>query len=77
MLFDCGKLAGNLEEFPPFMVNKIPHRFTAYNAGAFDKVVLMKELKLIVETGIKIMGDFLYKQYTFLGIGPANGVLNT
>lgn len=73
MLFDCPILAGNLEEFPSFKVNNIPHRFIAYKAGDFDKAALMNDLKKIVETSVYIMGDIPYKHYTFLGIGPGNG----
>lgn len=73
MLYDCPILAGNLEEFPAFKVKGIVHRFIAYKPGTFDEAALMNDLKRIVETATKMMGDIPYKHYTFLGIGPGRG----
>ena len=73
ILYDSPILVGNLEELPPFFVNNIPHRFIAYKPGEFDKGHFMNDLKKIVETATKIIGDIPYKHYTFIGIGPGAG----
>jgi len=73
ILYDCPILAGDLEEFPSFTVKGIPHRFIAYKPGTFDQTALMNDLKKIVETATKTIGDIPYKQYCFLGIGPGRG----
>ncbi|HEV8504835.1 MAG TPA: PDZ domain-containing protein [Chitinophagaceae bacterium] len=73
ILYDSPILVGNLEEFPPFFVKGIPHRFIAYKPGEFDKVSFMNDLKKIVETATTLIGDIPYKHYTFIGIGPGAG----
>lgn len=73
VLYDCPLLVGHLEEFPPFWVKGILHRFIAYKAGDFDRTAFMNDLKKIVETATSLMGDIPYKHYTFIGIGPGAG----
>lgn len=73
LLYDSPILIGNLEEFPPFTVKGIPHRFIAYKPGEFDKVRFMNNLKKIVETATQLIGHIPYKHYTFIGIGPGAG----
>jgi len=71
--YDSPILLGNLEELPSFSVQNIPHYFIGYKLGNFDKIQFMTDLKKIVETGISVIGDIPYKQYTFLAIGPSPG----
>lgn len=73
VLYDCPILAGNLEEFPPFEVYGIKHRFIAYNPGTFDRNDFMLNLKKVVKAAIDIIGKVPYRQYTFIGIGPGYG----
>jgi predicted metalloprotease with PDZ domain len=73
ILYDCPILAGELEELPSFKINGIEHRFICYKPGLFDREEFMNTLKKVVQTGIEIIGDIPYKQYTFIGIGPGYG----
>lgn len=73
VLFDSPILMGNLESFPSFTVKGIPHHFTAYKAGSFDKTQFMADLQKIVSAASGIIGDIPYTHYTFLGIGPGAG----
>lgn len=73
MLYDCPILIGDLEELPAFRINGIPHRFIGYRLGNFDRQRFMSDLQKVVESGIAIIGDIPYKQYTFLAIGPGRG----
>jgi len=41
--------------------------------GKFDHAKFMENLKMVVESGVAIIGDIPYKQYTFIGIGPGRG----
>ena len=73
ILYDCPILIGNLEELPSFKVDGIEHRFICFNPGNFNREDFMNNLKKAVSAGIDIIGDIPYKQYTFIGIGPAMG----
>ena len=73
VLFDSPLLIGNLERLPPFYVKGIPHYFTGYKMGDFDRVQLMNDLQKIVEAGVAVIGDIPYKHYTFIAIGPGRG----
>jgi predicted metalloprotease with PDZ domain len=74
VLYDSPVLMGNLETFPSFTINNIPHNFVAYKADAnFDRAMLMNDLKKIITTASNIIGDIPYKHYTFLGTGPGGG----
>ena len=73
ILYDCPLLVGNLEELTSFTVQGIPHHFTGYKLGVFDKEQLMTDLKKIVEASAAIIGDIPYKHYTFIAIGPGQG----
>jgi predicted metalloprotease with PDZ domain len=72
-LYDCPILIGSLEEFPPFDVNGIKHRFIGFNPGSFDRIEFMTNLKKVVRSGIDIIGDIPYRHYTFIAIGPGFG----
>lgn len=73
ILYDCPVLIGDLEELPSFTVRGIPHYFTGYKLGEFDRVHFVGELKKIVEQGVSVIGDLPYKHYSFLAIGPGRG----
>ncbi len=73
ILYDCPLLIGNLETLPSFTVNGIPHYFTGYKLGEFNRKEFVEDLMKIVEAGIDIIGDIPYKHYTFLAIGPGRG----
>ena len=73
ILYDSPVLMGNLESFPPFMVNNIPHYFIAYKADKFDRDLFMNDLKKIVTAASNIIGDIPYQHYTFIGTGPGGG----
>ncbi len=73
ILYDSPILIGNLEELPSFKVNGITHRFIGYKLGNFDRIEFMADLKKIVETSVKTIGNIPYKSYTFIAIGPGPG----
>ena len=73
ILYDSPLLAGNLESLPSFTVKGIPHYFTGYRPGDFNKAQFMNDLKKIVTAATTLMGDIPYKHYTFIAIGPGMG----
>lgn len=73
ILYDSPLLIGNLEMLPAFYVKGIPHYFTGYKLGEFNREEFIKDLKKIIEGGVDIIGDIPYKHYTFLAIGPGRG----
>ena len=73
VLYDSPFLMGNLEELPSFSINAVPHYFTGYKLGNFDKLKFIADLKKIVEAAVEMMGDIPFKHYTFIAIGPGNG----
>lgn len=73
VLYDSPILMGELETLPVFEVKGVPHYFTGYNLGTFDRQQFVADLKKIVESAVAIIGDIPYKHYTFLSIGPGAG----
>jgi len=73
ILYDCPILVGALEDLPAFKVRGIPHYFTGYNMGEFDKQQLSNDLNKIVSQAVSFIGDIPYKDYTFLAIGDGPG----
>jgi len=73
ILYDSPILVGALEDLPAFNVSGIPHYFTGYNMGEFDKQQLSSDLQKIVTRGVAVIGDIPYKDYTFLAIGNGPG----
>jgi predicted metalloprotease with PDZ domain len=73
ILYDSPILIGNLESLPSFNVRGIPHYFTGYKLGEFNREAFVADLKKIVEGAVDIIGDIPYKHYTFLAIGPGRG----
>jgi len=67
-LLDCPVFIGNLQAWS-FTVNKTPHRVVYLplpGAKKFDTVLLVNNIKKIVEQATKLFGGFPYKSYTFL-----------
>jgi len=75
ILYDSPLLTGNLETLPSFTVRGIPHYFTGYKPGSFNREAFISDLQKIVEAGIEIFGDIPYPHYTFIAIGPGRGGL--
>lgn len=73
ILYDCPILVGQLEDIPSFTVRGIPHYFTGYKLGEFDKQQLSDDLNKIISQGVAVIGDIPYKDYTFLAIGNGPG----
>ncbi len=73
ILYDSPFLIGNLESLTPFYVKGIPHYFTGYKLGDFDREGFVKDLQKIVEGASDMIGDIPYTHYTFLAIGPGQG----
>jgi len=73
ILYDCPFLVGPLEDIPSFTVRGIPHYFTGYNMGEFDKQQLSSDLEKVIAQGVVVIGDIPYKDYTFLAIGNGPG----
>ncbi len=72
-LYDCPIVLGNLDRLPPFEIDGVPHYFVGHQLGIADPVGFLKDLKPVIEAGIRIIGEIPYRHYTFLGIGPGMG----
>ena len=73
ILYDCPILVGNLESLPAFEINGVPHYFTGYQLGQFDRPAFVKALQKVIQAGVDIMGDIPFEKYTFIAIGPGRG----
>lgn len=73
ILYDSPILIGHLEKLPVFTVKNIPHYFTGWQLGNFNRQQLINDLQKIVTTAAGIIGDIPYKNYTFIAIGPGRG----
>lgn len=74
ILYDSPFLMGSkLEDLTPFKVNGIPHYFTGYKIGEFDKVEFVEDLSKIIKAASNIIGEIPYNHYSFLAIGPGGG----
>jgi predicted metalloprotease with PDZ domain len=73
ILYDCPILVGPLEDLPSFKVKGVPHYFTGFHMGEFDKQQLSDDLNKIVTQAVAVIGDIPYKDYTFLAIGDGPG----
>ncbi len=73
-LYDCPILIGN-QEILSFEAAGLPHTVAAYDLGSFDRARFTGDLKRIVEAAGELMGEFPYRHYTFLIIGPGRGGL--
>jgi predicted metalloprotease with PDZ domain len=73
VLFDSPILMGN-QELLQFTVNGVPHDVAVENvAAAVDRPRMLADLKRMVETATRLMGEVPYTHYTFLMIGTGNG----
>jgi predicted metalloprotease with PDZ domain len=72
LLYDCPILMGN-QEVRSFQVNGIPHQVVIENVPNVDHARITADLKRIVESGTRIIGDIPYKHYTFLAMGTGAG----
>jgi predicted metalloprotease with PDZ domain len=73
-LYDSPILIGN-QEILTFEAAGLPHAVAAYDLGSFDRAKFTGDLKRIVEAAAALMGEFPYRHYTFLIIGPGGGGL--
>ena len=73
-LYDCPILIGDLEVLT-FKAAGLPHTIAAYDLGGSDREKFAGDLKKIVEAAASLMGEFPYRHYTFLIIGPGGGGL--
>ena len=73
-LYDCPILIGN-QEILTFEAAGLPHTVAAYDLGSADRAKFTADLKKIVEAAAALMGEFPYRHYTFLIIGPGGGGL--
>ncbi len=73
VLYDSPILMGN-QELLQFTVNGVPHDVAVENvAAAVDRPRMLADLKRMVETATRLMGEVPYTHYTFLMIGTGNG----
>lgn len=73
VLYDSPLLIGELEELPSFTVRGVPHYFTGYKLGDFDRPALIRDLQKIVQVATDLFDHIPYDHYTFIGIGPGRG----
>lgn len=73
ILYDSPFLIGKLEQLPAFTVSNIPHYFTGWQMGQFDRARFIQDLQKVVTTASGIIGHIPYSQYSFLAIGPGRG----
>lgn len=73
VLYDSPILVGKLESLPAFDVRGVPHYFTGYELGDFDRQAFMDDLKKLIEAAVDLFGEVPYEHYTFIGIGPGRG----
>jgi predicted metalloprotease with PDZ domain len=73
VLFDSPILMGN-QELLQFTVNGARHDVAVENVSAtVDRPRMLADLKRMVETATRLMGEIPYTHYTFLMIGAGNG----
>jgi len=72
-LYDSPMLIGN-QEVMSFDVQRITHRVVIENVPAgVDRPKMSADLRRLVETSVRLIGDIPYKHYTFLMMGTGNG----
>jgi predicted metalloprotease with PDZ domain len=73
VLYDCPILIGN-QEYLQFDVQGVPHYVAIENvAAAVDRAKMIADLKTMVTTATRLMGEVPYKHYTFLMMGRGAG----
>lgn len=73
ILYDCPILIGNLESLNDFYIRGVPHSFTGFQLGTFDRELFTNRLQKVVQAAVGIFDDVPYNHYTFIGIGPGRG----
>lgn len=73
VFYDCPILVGGLEALPSFKVRGVPHYFTGYQLGEFDRQQFVDDLQKVVSQGVAVIDDIPYKDYTFLATGKGAG----
>ena len=72
LLYDCPILMGN-QEVRRFEVRGIPHAVVFEDVPNVDHEKITADLKRMVESAVKIIGEIPYPHYTFLAIGKGGG----
>jgi predicted metalloprotease with PDZ domain len=73
VLYDSPILMGS-QELLRFEVQRVPHEVAIENVPAsVDRQKMLADLKKMVETATRLIGDVPYKRYAFLLIGTGNG----
>jgi predicted metalloprotease with PDZ domain len=74
MLYDCPVLIGS-QEILTFEVQGIPHVIAAENLGPFDRDKFVADIKRIVESAVRFIGEIPYRHYTFIMMDQGGGGL--
>jgi predicted metalloprotease with PDZ domain len=73
VLYDCPLLLGNQEALS-FSIEGVPHYLAMENVSAqLSRPKMLADLRKMVETATRLMGDVPYSHYTFLLMGRGNG----
>jgi len=74
ILYDCPILIGS-QEILTFEVQGIPHVIAVENLGSFDRAKFVSDIKKIVESAVRFIGEIPYQQYTFIMMDQGGGGL--
>ena len=74
VLYDCPVLICS-QEILRFEVKGIPHVIAIENLGSFDRDKFVSDIKKIVESTVKFIGEIPYRHYTFLMMDQGGGGL--
>jgi predicted metalloprotease with PDZ domain len=72
LLYDCPILMGN-QEVRSFEVQGIPHALVIENVTNVEHAKITADLKRMVESAVRIIGEIPYRHYTFLAMGNGGG----
>ena len=72
LLYDCPILMGN-QEVRTFEVQGVPHTLVIENVTNVDHAKITADLKRMVESAVRIIGEIPYRHYTFLAMGAGGG----
>jgi predicted metalloprotease with PDZ domain len=72
LLYDCPILMGS-QEVRNFEVQGIPHSLAIENVPNVDHAKITADLKRMVESAVRIIGEIPYRHYTFLVMGAGGG----
>lgn len=74
VLYDCPILIGG-QKILTFEVQGIPHVIAIENLGSFDRDRFVSDIKKIVESSAKFIGEIPYRHYTFIMMDQGGGGL--